>query len=228
MTPSGSVVLDIAARLQEILNKKHVCQQDLGDDEEDDIPSESSEYDWLVIETAMDTVTCLAASLGSSFGELWPKFQQPIYQYCSSQEHNERSAAVGTIADCIGNMQDTVGPYTSKLFTILKHRLSDEDVQTKSNTVYAIGLLCEKSPDEKEVLRHYAPLLAQLEQLLNSQQDARLRDNVAGCVSRLMWRHPTHVPIEQVLPRLVEILPLTEDFDENEPVYRLILQLCKF
>ena len=33
------------------------------------------------------------------------------------------------------------------------------------------------------------------------------------------------MPIEAVLPALVSILPLREDFEENDPVWRMILKL---
>jgi len=35
------------------------------------------------------------------------------------------------------------------------------------------------------------------------------------------------MPIKMVLPALVELLPLKEDYEENEPVWGMIVRLCK-
>jgi hypothetical protein len=37
--------------------------------------------------------------------------------------------------------------------------------------------------------------------------------------------HPEAVPLPQVLPRLVELLPLRNDFRENEPVFDMIIAM---
>ncbi len=120
--------------------------------------------------------------------------------------------------------------YTQKLMRVFVKRLSDEDPEVKSNAAFGTGLLCEKSTDGKEILSNYNTILGKLEPLLDasagsSDAHARLLDNAAGCVSRMIKKSPQHVPLEDVLPRLVEILPLKEDYDENEPVYDMLVTL---
>ncbi|KAL2354969.1 armadillo-type protein [Cryomyces antarcticus] len=228
ITENGTAVPEITNQLLSILTKRHPCQQDLGeeDGEDGDVPEESSEYDWLVIETAMDTVTCLAAALGESFGELWKVFEKAVLKYASSQERYERSSAVGTVAECAGNMGTAVTPYTAGLLKVVIHRLSDEDPETKSNAAYATGLICEKSTADAIVLKTYNTIFAKLEPVITGDRnEARLLDNSAGCVSRMIARHPDHVPIAEVLPRLVDLLPLKEDWEENEAVFRMIVGL---
>ncbi|KAH9810766.1 putative importin subunit beta-4, partial [Teratosphaeria destructans] len=222
----------IASTIMLLLQKQHPCQKD--EDEEDDADFgdiESAEYDWLAIETAMEVVTSLAVALGEQFAELWKLFETPIIKYTSSQERFERSAAVGTIGECIEAMGSACTPYTPRLMRIFLKRLTDEDPETKSNAAFATGLLCLKSNDEKEVLGNYNTILSTLEPMLQktgsspSEHEARLLDNAAGCVSRMIKKAPQHVPLEQVLPHLVELLPLKEDFRENEPVFDMIIAL---
>lgn len=226
MTENGTVVPEICQQLLALITKRHPCQQDLGDDGDEDF-DESSEYDWLVIETAMEVVTCLAVALGNTFGELWKMFEKPIVKYASSKDSNERTAAVGTIAECVGNMQEACTAYTPSLLKLLLHRLSDEDPETKSNAVYGIGLLCEKTTNDAEILKNLGSIFNKLEPLLGAQDQARLLDNTAGCVSRLISKYPDRIPIGEVLPRLVELLPLREDYEENKPIYSMIVKLCK-
>jgi len=151
-------------------------------------------------------------------------------KYATSQERFERSSAVGTMADCVESMGAASTQYTQKLMRVFVKRLSDEDPEVKSNAAFGTGLLCEKSTDGKEILSNYNTILGKLEPLLDasagsSDAHARLLDNAAGCVSRMIKKSPQHVPLEDVLPRLVEILPLKEDYDENEPVYDMLVTL---
>lgn len=229
MAPAGDrpSIQQITEVIVDILQKKHICQQDADEDDEPDLDEESSEYDWLVIETAMEVVSCLAAALGDDFGGLWQIFDKPIVKYVSGQERVERSTAIGTIAECIGNMGSAVTPYTTRLLQIFLKRLEDEDTETKSNAAYGTGLLCLKSDDEKEILAKYRSILAKLEPLLHDKQDARLLDNSAGCVARMIKRHPGSIPLDEVLPALVKLLPLREDYEENIAVFDMVVSLCE-
>ena len=146
--------------------------------------------------------------------------------FASGSEGYERSTSVGTIAECIKAMSSSVTPFTIHLLKLLLHRMSDEDSEAKSNAAYGIGLLQEGSKNDKEILKAFPTILNKLEPLLQIGE-ARAKDNAAGCVSRMIMRHPSHIPIEQVLPALLEILPLKMDFDENVPVYDMVVKLCK-
>ena len=169
----------------------------------------------------------VALALGPAFAQLWKIFEKPILKFVSSSEAFERATAVGVISECTRAMGEAVTPYTATLLPIILKRLTDEDKETKSNAAYAMGLLQQNSKDEKAVLKQFPTILSRLEPLLETSE-ARSKDNAAGCVSRMIMRHPASVPIAQVLPALVEILPLRDDFDENEPVYDMIVGLCRF
>lgn len=227
MIEGGTCVPEMCQQLLSVLTRKHPCQQDFGDEPEEEL-EESSEYDWLVIETAMDVLTCLSVALGPSFGELWKMFEKPIFKLCSGNDGAERAAAVGTVAECVGNMGEACTPYTTSLLKLLVHRLSDEDSDTKSNAVYGIGLLCEKSTNDQEILKSIGTIFSKLEPLLDAKDKPRLLDNTAGCVSRLIAKYPEHIPISEVLPRLVELLPLREDYEENKPIFGMIVKLCEY
>ncbi|KAL2257399.1 hypothetical protein VTK26DRAFT_219 [Humicola hyalothermophila] len=207
-----------------IITRSHPCQQDLGDEDEEQEVEGSSEYDWLVIDTALDVVVGLAVALGPGFAELWKIFERPILKFASEQENIERSTAVGVIAECAANMEAAVSPYTEKLLTLLLKRLSDTHPETKSNAAYATGQLIYNSTDSNTYLPHYGTILQKLEPMLHIQE-TRVKDNAAGCISRMIMAHPDQIPLDQVLPALVGLLPLKDDYDENSPVYECILKL---
>ena len=179
----------------------------------------------MTIDTALDVVAGLAIALGESFSQLWKMFEKPVLKFVSGSEAIERSTSVGVISECIRGMGPAVTPSTTQLLRLLLHRLSDEDAETKSNAAYGVGLLAEKSTAHAEIVKAFPAILGKLEPMLQTQE-ARCKDNAAGCVARMIMAHESHVPVAQVLPVLLEILPLRSDFDENEPVYDCIAKLC--
>ena len=217
-------VVDIVMQL---VTQKHACQEDLALEDEDLSDAETTEFDWLVVDSAMDVISGLAVSLGPSFGELWKIFEKQVLKYASGSEALERATAVGVLAEIITGMGEAVTPLTSKLMTLLLKRLGDEDPQVKSNAAYAIGRLVEKSTADSETVKAYPTILGKLEGLLKTKE-ARCIDNAAGCVSRLILKNREAVPVEEVLPPLIrDVLPLKQDYQENEPVYKMIVQMCK-
>lgn len=226
LSGSGHVE-QITQILLNIITKKHECQREFNaeSDEESD-EQESAEDDWYVIESAFDVITTMAGALGQQFGQLWKVFEKPILQYASGTEHVQRSAAVGAIADAIRGMGSGVTPFTGGLLKALLHRMSDENSLTKSNAAFAIGLLVENSDQDETILKAYNTILSKLEPLLQTQE-ARQLDNAAGCVSRMIMKHGDRIPLAEVLPALVGLLPLKEDFEENEPIYNMIHHLCE-
>ncbi len=210
--------------LAALVTRAHPCQLDQGDEDDSEDVQETSEYDWLAVDTALDVVIGLAVALGPQFGELWKVFEKPVMKSASSQESFERSTAIGVIAECTRNLESAVTPYTASLLKLLLHRLKDEDPETRSNAAYATGLLIQYSTDSNTYLPAYNQILQSLEPLLHTEL-ARTLDNASGCVSRMIMAHQDKVPISEVLPVLVNILPLKEDYEENKPIYECIVGL---
>lgn len=221
------VVKNVTTIILSIITKKHACQQELSDDEDDINGDEASEDDWFVVESALDVMTTMAGALGPQFGELWKMFDKTVLGYASGTEHTQRAAAVGAIADAIRGMSSGITPFTSGLLKLLLHRMSDEDPLTKSNAAFATGLLVEHSDNHQIIVKAYNTILAKLTPLLEAEE-ARQLDNAAGCVSRMIFAHQDHIPLDDVLPALVKLLPLKEDYEENEPVFHMIMKLCQF
>ena len=221
-------IAKIVQTVTDLITKKHTCQTGMDDEDLDEDELESTELEWIVIDTAMDIISGLAAALGPSFAELWKVFEKQVLRYASSGESMARATACGVLAEVITGMGSAVTPNTQPIMQILLKRLGDEDAQTKSNAAYAIGRLVEKSDDNATVIKAYPSIMQKLENMLGIKE-ARCMDNAAGCVSRLVMKHKSKVPVEEVLPALVNsgVLPLKEDYQENEPVWKMIVQLYR-
>ncbi|KAL2373776.1 importin beta-4 subunit [Blastomyces gilchristii SLH14081] len=228
LVSDASILDNVVTMVTTIITKQHPAQQDYGADEEDRAALEElSEYDWVVIDTALDVISGLAIALGGNFLGLWPHFEKTVLQYVGSSEPLERSTATGVLAEIIFGLADAITPLTTKFLELLLRRLSDEDSQTKSNAAYAIGRLVERSNSDQEIIQAYPTILEKLEPCLHIPE-ARLPDNASGCLSRMILKHRDNVPVADVLSALVDLLPLKNDYEENDPVYRMICQLYKW
>ncbi|KMP01332.1 karyopherin Kap123 [Coccidioides immitis RMSCC 2394] len=211
-----------------IITKQHPCQQDFGAGEEDqEALEELSEFDWIVIDTALDVISGLATALGPDFVGLWPMFEKTVLKYATGSESLERSTAIGVLADLITGLGEAVTPFTGTFLTLFLRRLTDEDLQTRSNTTYAVGRLVEKSSSHQEIIQAYPAILEKLEPCLRIHE-SRLPDNAVGCLARMILKHKDHVPLADAIPALIDALPLTTDYDENDPIYHMICQLCTY
>lgn len=217
----------ICEQILAVIKGKHPCQTDEEEDEEEDI-EEFSEYDWLVIETAMDVLVGLAKALREHFAPLWQQFEKPVLKHVSSEEGGERAAATGTVAECIRGMGKAVTPYTHALMKIAIHRMGDEDIVAKANAIYAAGMLCQFSGDTDFILKQYSTILRKLEPQLSDDASGHLLDNAAGCVARMIIAYPDKVPLDEVLPVLINLTPAKEDYEVNSPLYECIVLLCRF
>lgn len=216
----------VVALVDTIITKQHPCQQDFGaGDDDKEALEELSEFDWVVIDTALDVISGLATALGADFVGLWPIFEKTVLKYAAGSESLERATAVGVLADLITGLGNAVTPFTSTFLRLFLRRLTDEDLQTRSNTTYAVGRLVEKSNSDQEIVQAYPRILEKLEPCLRINE-SRLPDNAVGCLARMILKHKDHVPLAEALPAIIDALPLNTDYDENDPVYRMICQLC--
>ena len=141
---------------------------------------------------------------------------------------SDRSSAIGTLAEIISGMGDAITPSTEPLLELFYTALSDSDAEVYSNAAFAVGLLVENS--SHDLSPQYLHLLGALRPHFNVAPDStavkfNARDNAAGAVARLITRNTAAVPLDQVLPVLIGVLPLKNDFLENRPVFRAIFHL---
>ncbi|KAJ8095137.1 hypothetical protein PM082_010359 [Marasmius tenuissimus] len=215
----------------QILEQKAFCQQDPDQDEEEEAPEDQAEYDSVLISSAGDLVAALANALGADFVPAFNRFYPLIAKfYKKSRSLSDRSSAIGCLAEIITGMKSAITPHTEPLLELFYKALSDPDAEVLSNAAFAVGLLVEHST--VDLSPQYLHLLAALRPLFVVTPDspsARLnaKDNATGAVARLILKNTSAVPLDQVLPVLLEALPLKNDYLENRPVFRAIFHLTR-
>ncbi|CAG8690182.1 1184_t:CDS:10, partial [Ambispora leptoticha] len=199
-----------------ILQKKALCQQDQEDEEGILDEDEAAEHDALLISACSDLVAAMALALGPDFVQYFKKRSKPV---------SDRSMAIGCLGECVLGLKSAVTEFTEQLLTLFMKALADEDDEVRSNAAYSIGLLCQHTT--VNITPQYNNILAALHPLFVKKSTTNVTDNACGAVCRMMLVHPEAIPIDQVLPVLIQTLPLKKDYQENEPVYQCIFQLFR-
>lgn len=125
-------------------------------------------------------------------------------------------------------MKSEITPTTEPLLELFYQALSDEEPEVQCNAAFAVGLLVEHS--QKDLSPQYLHLLSALHPLLEVPPNSpvsrwNVHDNAVGAVSRLILRNSAAVPLDQILPVVINALPLRHDFVENPPVFKAIFHL---
>ncbi|KAI0085836.1 ARM repeat-containing protein [Irpex rosettiformis] len=219
----------VASMAIQILEQKSLCQQDPDQEEAEEAPEDSAEYDSILISAAGDLVASLANALGSDFGSAFPTFFKLISKYYKkSRSLSDRSSAIGALSEIIAGLKGAVTDHTGPLLDLFFRALSDPEPEVQTNAAFASGLLVEHSL--VDLSSQYLNLLAAYRPLFNIPTDSpsaqlNARDNAVGAVSRLIFKNTAALPLDQVLPVLLGAVPLTQDYLENRPLFRAIFHL---
>ncbi|ODQ66396.1 ARM repeat-containing protein [Nadsonia fulvescens var. elongata DSM 6958] len=237
----------ICEQLLLIVKKAHPCQvSEEDDDDEEEAPEdfdqrESAEYDEVLVDSAFDSLSIIALTLESQFEPILQVLSPVLFKYFGSSSANERATAIGAMAEIVNGMKSSITPFTSQIMKAMLHSLGDSSADVRSNAAYGIGLLCYYSASDAEIIAEYMTILQNIQKLLkkvdkkskrvqSSDQEnntARCLANACGCVARMSIKHPSQIPLGDVLPVLVERLPLTDGLEENTPIFELFVGLFK-
>jgi len=210
-----------------LLQNKAPCQEEDDDEEEDD---EQTDHDHVLIDNVADLIGAYAKALGDAFVTFFDGFFNVLKTYMSgTRPANDRSMAIGCCADCITSFDspEIVTKYFRELIDTLKLGLADGSYNIRRNSAFCMGILCEGSKGAMadrypELLQSVSPLF---EPVPNT--DGAAMDNAASAVCRMIKSSPTGVPLSQVLPVVLNALPLKVDMSENELVYEVLVSLIK-
>lgn len=223
----------LCTELVMLLEKQHCSQVNEADEGVEDGEAEPSEYDEVLIDSTLDVVVQLAATLGHYFTPIFPNFLPSILKFCSSNSNSERASSVGALAEIVSSMKQEISNFTEQLMQIFLHRLDDSDIEVRSNAAFGAGLLCYYSQNEAIVAAAYPAITEKLQRLLkkvdesNGDNNSRGLANACGCVSRMAIKSPSNIDISEVVPALLSHLPLVDGMEENTPIFELIVELVR-
>ncbi|KAL3859840.1 hypothetical protein ACJMK2_010031 [Sinanodonta woodiana] len=207
--------------MKEIFTHQVACQ----DKEEEEEDGQDAEYDGMLIESAGDVIPIMAKLMGGpSFTPFFSSFLTDLLKRLrQTSSVAEKSFAVGTLAETIQACGPTMAAYVDILYPLFMKMIHEEDDEVRSNTVFALGVLVVNGGEK--LYPQYPEILKALFDVLSKETNGRVQDNICAATCRLVWSHQSAVPLEHVIPVVVKLLPLKEDFEENPTVFKCLFQL---
>lgn len=229
----SGIATEVLKSTHELLVRKAPCQQ--VDDAYEQASGVNGEGDEDDDHEAMMTAVCdlvggLARVMGPHFNQYLNDFLPGILSYAkSSRPVSDRSMAMGCVSE-VAQEVDVSDYWESQYKPAILQGLADPDDNVKRNAAFGCGVCCEKLGEK--LVNDYPVLLQALSPLfsiqnMNNESSAACRDNAVAALSRMIMALPSHVPLAQVLPPLLQALPLQTDMTENETVYTCLLGLLQ-
>jgi hypothetical protein len=194
-------------------------------------PEDDDDHD-IVTQAACDLVGAFGRVMGAQFSQYLPQFLPAVCAYTkSSRPPRDRSMAIGWLSEVAQELEAAIFEHWPTVFLpAILAGLSDPSEVVKRNAAFCAGVCCEHL--RESISDAYPQLLQGIEVLFHIDPNsgdsaAACIDNAAAAVTRMIMASPAHVPLPQVLPALLKLLPLKTDMTENETVYTCLLGLLQ-
>merc|ERR1712166_708032 len=212
-----------------LLTKTAPCQ--ISEDFLGEAPEDDDDHD-VVTQAACDLVGGFCRVMGSQFSQYLPQFLPAVCEYAkSSRPPRDRSMAIGWLSEVAQELEGAIIDYWQTVFLpATLAGLGDPSEEVKRNAAFCAGICCEVL--KERIAGDYPQILQGLEPLFGMDASsgdsvAACVDNAAACVARMIMAQPASIPMPQVFPPFLRLLPLKTDMTENETVYNCLLGLIQ-
>lgn len=204
-----------------LLQEQSACQQMESDSDDDDDP----EHDEVLMDAVSDLLPAFAKAMGSNFAPIFSKLFEPLLKFArASRPPPDRTMVVACLAEVAQDMGTPIAGYIDNVMPLILKELVSSEATNRRNAAFCVGELCKNGGEY--ALKYYGDVLRCLYRLFGDlEPDNAVRDNAAGAVARMIMVHPEAIPLNQVLPVFLKVLPLKEDHEESLAVYSCICNL---
>jgi hypothetical protein len=221
---------ELLSNTHALLNKTAPCQE--ADQMYGELPDDDDDHD-VVTQAACDLVGGFGRVMGAQFAPYLPQFLPAICEYGkSSRPPSDRSMSVGCLSEIAQELEVAIADHWKSVFLpAVLAGLADADDNVKRNSAFCAGVCCEHLKDQaasdfQSILQVMGPIFS-INIANENDSSAACIDNAAAAVARMIMASPTHVPLPQVLPAFLRVLPLKTDMTENDTVYACLLGLLQ-
>ncbi|PPS15544.1 hypothetical protein GOBAR_AA05030 [Gossypium barbadense] len=206
-----------------LLREESACQQlENGSDIDDE---DDTEHDEILMDAVSDLLPAFAKSMGYHFAPIFAKLFEPLMKFAkASRPPQDRTMVVACLAEVAQDMGAPIASYIDGLMPLVLKELASPSATNRRNAAFCAGELAKNGGET--TLKYYNDILRGLYPLFGeSEPDDAVRDNAAGAVARMIMVHPQSIPLNQVLPVFLRVLPLKEDHEESMAVYNCVSML---
>ncbi|KAK9162268.1 hypothetical protein Syun_003170 [Stephania yunnanensis] len=202
-----------------LLQEESTCQHTESDSDEDD-----ANHDEVLMDAVSDLLPAFAKSMGPHFGPVFAKLFDPLMKFArASRPPQDRTMVVACLAEVAQEMGAPIATYVDAVMPLVLKELASPEATNRRNAAFCVGELCKNGGEP--TLKYYGEILRGLYPMFAESEPDAVRDNAAGAVARMIIVQPNSIPLNQVLPVFVKILPLKEDLEESIAVYSCICNL---
>nr|GMD08885.1 importin-4 [Ipomoea batatas]GMD10099.1 importin-4 [Ipomoea batatas] len=205
-----------------LLKEQSACQLIESDSEVDD---DDTAHDEVLMDAVSDLLPAFAKAMGPQFAPVFSKLFDPLMKFArATRPPQDRTMVVASLAEVAQHMGAPIANYIDVVMPLVLKELASPEPTNRRNAAFCAGELCKNGGES--VLKYYGQVLHGLYPLFGeSEPDNAVRDNAAGAVARMIMVHPESIPLNQVLPVFLKVLPLKEDQEESMAVYSCICNL---
>eukprot|EP00092_Neocalanus_flemingeri_P005200 GFUD01005593.1.p1 GENE.GFUD01005593.1~~GFUD01005593.1.p1 ORF type:complete len:950 (+),score=322.92 GFUD01005593.1:135-2852(+) len=213
----------IISCVQKIMKGECACQD--MEAEEGGEEEEEAEQDEMLFEYAGEVLPNLGRALTpQAFAPYFTGLLQILLKKTKKQcSIAERSFAIGAIADSIEPLAGVLDPFLPHLLPVFVELTRDTEDDCRNNAVYGLGELILWGGQAMEP--HYSAVLGTLSQLLQVETSPRVVDQIVGAVARAVVANIGKIPVEEMVTAVLANLPLKEDMDEYDMVFKFFSTL---
>nr|XP_043622520.1 importin-4-like [Erigeron canadensis] len=205
-----------------LLQQKSACQQveSYSDSDKDDFG-----HDKMLMDAVTDLLSAFSKAMGSNFATSFATLYDALMEFAKgSRSPQDWTMVVACLAEVAQNMGSPVSDYIDPVMPFVLKELASSSATNRRNAAFCVGELFKNGGNCG--LKYLSDALHCLYPLLEeSEPDHAVRDNAAGAIAKMIMTHRDSVPLNQVLPLLIKVLPIKEDREESAPVYNCICNL---
>jgi len=217
-----------------LLDEKAECQSNLCDEDvKEGVQEGAREDDQGLLDDVADVIVMMAKICGPQFAMPFGQLFRKIVKYLGDGRHAETKA--NAIA-CIGEVLRELGPQGSVDFVDSSMQLALAGLQGQSwtlkhNSAYCCGVICSFGGKDTqkyyETAVNYLVPIVQTDEKQLSIRAKFARDNAVSAICKIIMAAPQAAPLENLLPIILKGCPISEDYEECQPVYGCLLHLCQ-
>lgn len=234
-----SIFLDVLAdMLKEIKTKmikyaepimvlaKSILELKIGDgNNPGELDELDSENDTLPIEYAGNVVSNLSYVLPPQVFTEYFISLVPLLKKLMSKDSSDllRAAGLAITGESAKGLGENASGLCEVMFSLVLPLVEDEDDTVRNNAVFALGEIAFYG--KESVYKYYPIILNTFSQVVTKEQRSKVLDNVYGALARMIITNIEGIPLDHVVPVMINYLPLHEDFVENLTVFKCLVYL---
>lgn len=215
-----------------ILKEKAASQTAQNKDEEEE--DEDKDHDNLVMDATCDLISGMAKVIGAGFVQYFEKFKKPLLKYTKpSRSYSDRAMVIGCYAEVMKEIGTDAAKYADSIFPVVQVGLGDSMEAVRRNSAYCVGVLAEILPPDAlaphvpELLQWLHPLCVRTSDVVMTDMGGADVDNALASVARMMKSCLSSIPVQHVLPVLLNAMPLRSDYNEAIFIYEVLTHLVQ-